>query len=219
MAYPTSAITFSNKNAGDVIQPSHVNTLQDEVAAIEAGLLNATAPLNSSNSTVANLSVTGGSTFTGAAVFSGSVTLPRLPCCRLTHSAVTAIASSQTWVGLNWDTEVYDSTGLHSTATNSSRINLTSSGLWVIGASLAVPGNVFVDGEIGLRVNDDVSLGGNISHAETSLQYSVAATGQLLATSTTDYVTVRVQSQKSTGNLSSHSTTYAMTFWAHRVSQ
>lgn len=39
MAYPTSPITFSTKNAGDTIQPAHVNDLQTEVTAIESALL------------------------------------------------------------------------------------------------------------------------------------------------------------------------------------
>jgi len=42
-SYPTSVKTFTTRNAGDVIQPSHVNDLQDEVNAVEAGLL--TGPL------------------------------------------------------------------------------------------------------------------------------------------------------------------------------
>lgn len=71
--YPTSVTSFSNQVAGGVIQPSHVNTLQDEVNAIEAGLLNGTAPLNSSNSTVAALSVTGGSTFVGSVTISSNL--------------------------------------------------------------------------------------------------------------------------------------------------
>ena len=61
-SYPGSVKSFTTRNAGDVIQPSHVNDLQDEVNAIEAGLLNGTARLNSSNSTMVSLSVTGGST-------------------------------------------------------------------------------------------------------------------------------------------------------------
>lgn len=39
MAYPTSAITFTTKNAGDTIQPAHVNDLQTEVTALESALL------------------------------------------------------------------------------------------------------------------------------------------------------------------------------------
>jgi hypothetical protein len=37
-SYPTSVKTFVSRNAGDVIQPAHVNDLQDEVNAIETGL-------------------------------------------------------------------------------------------------------------------------------------------------------------------------------------
>src|SRR4051812_42897807 len=37
-SYPTSAKVFTAKNNGDSINASHVNDLQDEVAAMEAGL-------------------------------------------------------------------------------------------------------------------------------------------------------------------------------------
>src|SRR3990167_2607956 len=74
-SYPGSVKTFTTRNAGDVIQPAHVNDLQDEVNAIESGLLNGTAPLNSSNSTVANLSVSGGSTIGAVNVSSGLTAL------------------------------------------------------------------------------------------------------------------------------------------------
>jgi hypothetical protein len=38
-SYPGSAKTFVSRNAGDVIQPAHVNDLQDEVNAIETALV------------------------------------------------------------------------------------------------------------------------------------------------------------------------------------
>lgn len=63
--FPTSAKVFSARSNGQVVDASHINDLQDEVNAISDGYLNASARLNSSNSTVANLSVTGGSTFAG----------------------------------------------------------------------------------------------------------------------------------------------------------
>jgi hypothetical protein len=61
-SYPTSVKTFTTRSPGQTIGSAHINEIQDEVNALEAGLLNGTAPLNSSNSTVANLVVTGGST-------------------------------------------------------------------------------------------------------------------------------------------------------------
>ena len=72
-SFPGSVKSFTTKNSGDVIQSAHVNDLQDEVNAIEAGYINATAPLNSSRSTVATLQVTGVSTLGGAVSFGAGV--------------------------------------------------------------------------------------------------------------------------------------------------
>lgn len=74
-SFPTAAKTFAARANGQVIDAAHVGDLQDEVAAIEDGLLNGTARLNSSNSTVANLSVLGNSTFVGTITFSTGATL------------------------------------------------------------------------------------------------------------------------------------------------
>ncbi len=75
-SYPTSAKVFTTKNTNDVVQASHVNDLQDEVAAIESGLLSGTAPIVSSHASVAGLQVTGGSTFTGNILVTSSATIP-----------------------------------------------------------------------------------------------------------------------------------------------
>jgi len=65
-SYPTAAKIFTSRNAGDVISQAHVNDLQDEVSAIESGLLGGTAPLVSSNASVHNLTVSGAFTSTAA---------------------------------------------------------------------------------------------------------------------------------------------------------
>lgn len=39
-SFPSSVKTFTTRNAGDTIQPAHVNDLQDEVNALEDALLN-----------------------------------------------------------------------------------------------------------------------------------------------------------------------------------
>ena len=85
-SYPGSVKSFTNKSNGQAIEASHVNDLQDEVNAIEAGLLNGTAPLTSSRaivgalsaaaSTLASLVVPGGSTL--ANLQAGNSTLTRL---------------------------------------------------------------------------------------------------------------------------------------------
>src|SRR5581483_8101577 len=74
-SFPSAIKTFTTKSAGNVIQPADVNDLQDEVNAIEDGLLNGSARLNSSNSTVRALSVLGGSTFAAGIVIASSATI------------------------------------------------------------------------------------------------------------------------------------------------
>ncbi len=64
-SFPASAKSFVSRNAGDVIQPAHVNDLQDEVNAIESGYLGGTAPISASNATAVHLSVSAGSTLAG----------------------------------------------------------------------------------------------------------------------------------------------------------
>lgn len=91
-SYPSAVKSFTSKSAGDTIQPAHVNDLQDEVAAIEGGLLGGTAPLNSSRSTLASLSVTGNSTV--AALNAGASTLASLSVTGASTLASLQVANS-----------------------------------------------------------------------------------------------------------------------------
>ena len=208
------------KNTGDTIQASHVNQLQDEVTAIEDGYLNGTARLNAGGSTVATLSVTGGSTFAGTAVFTLPPTLPRLPVCKVTHDVVQQIANNA-WTGLSWNTEVVDSTGMHSTAVNSSRIALTSSGLWSIGVQTAWLGNATPTHETRIHVNDDYALAW-VSDAAFALDPFVhGAVALFHATDAAQYVTVQVRNAGSTGRVNAQSTaldTPSPSFWAVKLS-
>lgn len=82
-SYPGAVKTFTSKSdgAGNRIFAAHINDLQDEVTAIEDGLLNGTAPINSSRITAASVSVAGNSTVAanfsvgGAASVLGSVVI------------------------------------------------------------------------------------------------------------------------------------------------
>lgn len=78
-SYPTGVKTFVTRNAGDVIQPGHINDIQDEVNALEAGLLQGTAPLNSSNSTVLHLNVSAGMQVVGNSTFGSTMTIGGIP--------------------------------------------------------------------------------------------------------------------------------------------
>ena len=90
-SFPGSVKSFASRANGGVIDASHVNDLQDEVNAIEDGYLNATAHLNSSNSTAANLSVLGGSTLTGLHVTSTASYDSSVTCS--THAQVNGVFS------------------------------------------------------------------------------------------------------------------------------
>jgi hypothetical protein len=101
--YPSAVKSFTTRNAGDVIQPAHINDLQDEVNAIEAGLLNGSAPLNSSKSTLVTLSVTGNSTL------ASSITIGSQPYIFPASSGVTGQvlsvnSTSGTTMTLAWAT-------------------------------------------------------------------------------------------------------------------
>ena len=121
--FPTSVFNPATRSPGQAIASAHVNSLQAEVTAIEDGFRNATAPLNSSGSTVATLSVLGGSTFAVRPV------MP-LDAVRLELDAVVEVPVDST-APLSWTRQVFmTNSSLHSTATNSSRITPQSTGIY-----------------------------------------------------------------------------------------
>jgi hypothetical protein len=152
-SFPTAVKAFTVKadGPGNVIAAAHVNDLQDEVTAIETGLLNGTAPVHSSNSTVANLSVTGNSTIGGslqvtgnstitgtltlggALTFGGPVTVNGQPRCRLFHGSTQTSTNAEENV-LTFNGEDYDPSSLHSTAVTPTRITVASTGVWLFSA-------------------------------------------------------------------------------------
>ena len=157
MGYPSGVASFTNKNAGDVIQPSHVNDLQTEVTALESGLLNglshkltANTGLQSSNSTITNLTVSGNSTLasinvTGDSTFSATTTFgtinfstvvhaPTQPRALVYNSGVQQLAD-QTETPVTFDSEDFDIGAMHSTASNPSRLSFAAStGLFLLTA-------------------------------------------------------------------------------------
>jgi hypothetical protein len=136
--FPGAVKTFTTKNAGDVIQPADVNDLQDEVNAIEDGYLNGKAPLNSSNSTVRALSVTGGSTFAGNLVLNSSVTLT----VGSTVGTAGQVLQSNGSSGLAW-ASVAPSKGY-----NSTWASVANSSVAVDALTFTVPAGDMGDGDI-----------------------------------------------------------------------
>jgi hypothetical protein len=183
--------------------------------------------LNAGASTLASLSVSGGSTLgtlsAGASTVTdltvtGTLTVGSFSAAalavRLTHSANQAVANG-TWTGLSWDTETQDSTALHSTAANSSRISLTSSGWWSVGSqaiwnTLAAAVSTMI---LGARIvrNDNEILAGNASFLDGTAPSTITALTPFLAvgaqtvvyaTDTTSFVTAQVyHNSGSTGSV------------------
>lgn len=187
-----------------------MNDLQDEVVAVEGALVN--GPL-----TLASVHVSGASTFAGPAVFSTTVTLGR-NAAHLTHSANQAVASGA-FTGLNWDTETYDPSGLHSTASNSSRITFAqSTGLWHVGAQ--VEWNTA--STVGVRscrlvLNDATNLAGQTSPGSGAADAHCISM-LVRVTATTDYATVQVFQNSGSTNSIGVGGNYGQAFWAYKVS-
>ena len=239
-SYPGAVKTFTSKANGDQIQASHVTDLQDEVTALEDGLLNGTAPINSSritapaaqvtnctvtnltvtnfafpaNSTLTNLNVTGGSTFSGAN-FSSNVNIvgdssiagdlfvvKRPPSARVSQSATVQFANNtETCLNFNTQTSVYP-TSMHSTTTNSSRLTAPSSGMYLVSGH--VLWNTFSSAgmrQVVIYKNDATIIAADTRPAgvANALWHSIATVYPL---NSGDWVTLRVvQDSGSTGSI------------------
>lgn len=135
--YPGAVKTFTAKadGAGNKINAEHINALQDEVTAIEDGLLNGTAPLNSSRITAPALVVSAGSTLqtlqvAGASTFVGPLSLPAADAVRLSLAATQQIASNST-TAVVWTTQdVVTNSSMHSTTTDPTQVKFQSTGVY-----------------------------------------------------------------------------------------
>lgn len=156
-SFPTSVKSFTTKNTGDVIQAAHVNDLQDEVNAIEAGYRNGSAPLNAAGSTVTSLVVTGGSTLASLTVSGGS-TLATLSVAGASTLAVRPVMPppeavrvhladpldlvNNTTLAVSWTQQAFAiNASLHSTGTNPMRLTPQSTGVFCIAACLGPSNN------------------------------------------------------------------------------
>lgn len=114
--YPSGVKTFTSKSAGQSVSASHVNDLQDEVIAIEDGLLNGTAPIVSSRATVASLQVSGHSTVVGSLTVSSNCTVAGRLTARIIPRVTQVTTSSALTPNADTD-DLYDITALASNST------------------------------------------------------------------------------------------------------
>lgn len=201
--FPTSVKSFTARSNGQTLDASHVQDLQDEVNAIEDGILNGTARLNSSNSTIVNLSVSGNSTLTGSVTFSSVITATAQPRCSVYSSAAQQFAAG-TLTAVTFESEQFDVGGLHSTASNPERLTIPtgSSGLYLVGTLLR-----FSTGANGDQVfarllkNSTTEVGAGASAPRASSAGVSLAFSQPVVLDAADYMTVEVLMNTSTGSL------------------
>lgn len=205
-SYPTSVKTFTTKNTGDVIQAAHVNDLQDEVNAIEAGLRQGTAPLASSNSTVAALQAgnsTLGALTAGVSTLTDLVVVANPPASRIFHSTSLQVPNA-TLVPMNFDSIEFESTtGMHSTVSSSNFfLYAPSSGIYQV--TLNVRWNNFstVGSRAAFLRHNDVQI---VAQSIVSASEAVTPTNNLsclMRMQANDYVDVFVlQDSGTTGSL------------------
>lgn len=235
-SYPTSIYTAAAKAAGQTIQAAHVNQLDDEVTAVETALI--TGPITLPTSTIANLSVPGNSTLVDVQITNSTITNlqvtnctivnlvgAREPGCKVTNSVAQDVPNGgASWTGLSWDTEIHDSTAMHSTASNSSRVLLNSSGMWLVGAQadwrVAVSTGVAF---ARIMLNDNNALSA-VQATPGSTRCVQNQSAIYLATSTSDYVSLQVYLSGSSGAVNGVNSTGATDaggsfLWAQRISQ
>jgi len=214
--FPNAVKTFTTKNSGDTLQPADINDLQDEVNAIEDGYLNGKAGLNSSNSTLANLSVTGKSTFTGTVqvggnstfagavqiggnctvvgaltvgslTFSSVVTADAQPRCKVVKTSTQSVPNN-TWTALTYQAQDFNVGSIHSTAVQPTRITIQSTGIWMFGATVASTLNG-QSGFVSLRKNGATFVAARVKFiGNSSLTEAYHTTTIEQMTSTGDYM-------------------------------
>lgn len=250
--YPQAAHINDVQNEVVAIGTALRGTLQHGVSVSTGGFTASTGGLRvAGNSTIAgalqvtgdstltgNQTVSGGSTFGGPVVMSsgltvtGSVTVNgdvlggRGPVAHLRAASSQSVAIG-VWTGLNWTIEDVDSTALHSTASDSSRVNLTSSGVWAFGGMVAWKafGSNPSTCVIGIRVkaNDNEGVIGDVKALGATadqLQFPHAITGQFVTTSTTAFLTLQVLQTVQNPAIAEASTglgSGATQFWVRKV--
>lgn len=189
-SYPASVKSFTTKNAGDTIQPAHVNDIQDEVNAIESGLLNGTARLNAAGSTLTSLSVTGNSTLaalqggastltslqsgastvaslsvSGASTFAARPTMPPPDALRAFPESIYDMGSSgQSTIALTGEFFNTNSS-MHSTGTNPERVTPQSTGVYLFTGQIGLAGPVSAASSVALVLRDSSNtVIGRIDH-------------------------------------------------------
>lgn len=191
-SYPGSVISFTVKTAGQNIDPAHINDAQSEIEAIEAGLLNGTARLNSSASTLASLSVSGNSTFANRPI------APPPDAVQVVATSTGTWGSSQ-FSTLSWLAQEFaTNSSLHSTATNPERLTPQSTGLYKFTAQVLVASPSSLVRGLGVLDSSGLAIGYSRTANSTNLVLNVSGYKRFDVVG--GYLTCRVEGDGATTN-------------------
>jgi hypothetical protein len=186
-SYPGAVKTFASRSAGQTIEPSHVNDLQDEVNAIEDGLLNGTAPLTSSNASVNRLQVSSNSTFAVRPIMPP----PEMALVYLISTGAMASSGAST---IAWTAQSFVSnSSMHSTASNPERLVPQTTGMYQFVCQVLLSSNA---GLTARNIAIDDSSGAQIAIGRVSSNVDTpyaTAIGYKRFDALGGYVTARVQ--------------------------
>lgn len=162
-SFPNSVFAPVTRSNGQTIDAAHVNDLQDEIVAIEAGYRNGTAPLNSSGSTFALRPV-----------------MPP-PDAALVGSTVVGLTLNTT-LAIAWTHQIaLTNSSIHSTSVTPERLTPQSTGIYAVACHVAFSG-VFAasTGGARLRILDSSGIDivrGTVSGGGGSFEPSVSVAG------------------------------------------
>lgn len=206
-SFPTSVKTFTSRNAGDVIQPAHINDLQDEVNAVETALINgpivpaggsAAAPaysFNGNTHTGVYASGTNALDFATASTkalgidSAGFIDSPTQPRCQVFHGTTQSIPDS-TETALLFNSEDHDVGAMHSTSVNTTRVTVPTGGdgtFLLCGAVCFVAG-VGNSRYVYLRKNGSTPIGSIVRVPPGSAPQLCIQVSALVALAATDYI-------------------------------
>lgn len=131
------------------------------------------------------------------------------------HASTAISLTTATLTSLNFDTEDYDVSGMHSTSSNTNRITVPQAGVYRVTGSVQFAGNATKDRLVGFSkngtgaafVNDGAQRAWPASAATTDDAYVTATTDLALAAG--DYVTLIVY-QNSGGSLNAKAASFSV---------
>jgi hypothetical protein len=134
------------------------------------------------------------------------------PSCRVTKAALQTITTA-TATAILFDTERYDTDGMHSTSSNTSRITFTTAGLYTVGGNIRWQASSTGTREIYIRLNGTTAIGYALTDIDSIIQQIQQVT-TIYKFAAADYVELMVQHSNGADLNVEKANNYSPDFWA-----